>query len=177
MAKREFGMPFEPLEREVREFVDQQDKLVQTANKARERGIHHSGFQVGATAIVRKFDGRLVTLTGWNNKPNKGAGVKPRRCAEEHIIEQASPERSGSFQLIIGFVIVAPHQPDDFTGIDLGVLLPCGYCRKNLFQDLIAKGKLIVPTTRIVSVNAGDLTKRVKLTMEMLFKMCNGHSH
>jgi hypothetical protein len=147
--------------------------LIDRAFKARERAVSHRAipFKVGAAALVcDRIEGKYAFLDGANYKPYTDG---PRKCAEEEILEDA--EALGVD--IIGMVVVAPHQPDDHTGIDLGVTPCCTFCRKMIRKKMEEPKPHVTKDTRLVFVNAGLPTTRVELSVQRMLDIFNGKEH
>ena len=114
-------------------FNQSRDLLQARALQARHEGVHHSGYLVGAAALVVDADGEYDIVVGANFKPETGS-VGPRLCAEEYIYDL---QRLMSCRLIVGFVIAAPPKDDDMTGKSLnGTLPPCIHCRRKFSQSI-----------------------------------------
>lgn len=151
-------------------------ELVATAFDARKEAVNYREFFVGAAALCWKKNGKLTNsfkvVRGANFMP-KPKGMGPRVCAEAMVMERA---KTLGCTEIIGFVVAAPHQADDRCGTDLGVTLPCGYCRDQFTAD-IRKGGLIRPRTRLICINVGRPESVVRLTVADLLAIEDAHSH
>ena len=135
------------------EFYQRSVTLYLRATVARRRAVSWRGMTVGGCGLALHPQAmqweQFQEFEGANHKPEQGSNGS-RRCAEEEIMAAAA--KAGCSELI-GMVTIAPHQPDDHTGIDRGVLIPCVYCRRK-FAESIRESGIIKPHTRIISVNA-----------------------
>ena len=147
--------------------------LIDRAFAARDRAVSHRKipFKVGVAALVQDpRDGRTAIIDGANYKPLPGSDG-PRKCGEEDVEEEA--DRLGLY--IIGMVIAAPHQPDDATGIDLGVTPSCTFCRCRWHTKHQAGGKYCVtPGTHLLFINADIPTIKVAMTVQRTMAIFNG---
>lgn len=111
----------------LHEWTTAKNLVMVRAIRARENGVSHRNFKVGAAALVWDRRGNAYDiLEGANHKPQKGLG--PRVCAEEEIMAVAQLK---GYQ-IIGFAIAGDYQPDDATHTPFKALVPCVECRKKL---------------------------------------------
>lgn len=131
----------------------------------RRRGESWRGFVIGGAALCT-CGKRHRVYEGATYKPQEGTNG-PRRCAEEEAKKAA--EEAGCTEMV-GIVTYGPYQADDFTGIDLGVTLPCVFCR-HMFRESLSKSGIIKPWTRIIAYNM-DTLACVELTVEALLNMC-----
>jgi hypothetical protein len=147
--------------------------LIDRAFEARKRAVSHRAipFHVGVAALVYDpKDDSFGIVDGANYKPLSGKDG-PRKCGEEEPEEEA--ERVGL--KIVGIVVVAPHQPDDETGIDLGVTPSCAHCRRRWHRKWQEKPDYCVtPGTHLLFVNADIPSTRVAMTAQRTLEIFNG---
>lgn len=146
--------------------------LIDRAMEARKRGVSHRKipFLVGGAAlIIDKEKGETAIVDGANYKPMPGSDG-PRRCAEEEIEDDAERLEMD----IDRMVIVAPHQPDDESRIDLGVTISCVFCRRRMAKKIRDPKSHLKATTQLIFVNADIPTKRVEMTVEDLLRLFKG---
>lgn len=143
--------------------------LEDQAFAARQRSSSYRKFEVGSAAIGVLPDGTFREYAGANRKERKGPRTFDDQCAEMEIIDAA---RKTQCVELAGMVTVAPHQPDDFRDIDLGVTICCVYCRRRFVKELQDPRSPLKRHTRMIFVNADDRTKRVELTVEKVLLLC-----
>lgn len=116
-------------------------------------------------------DGSVRTFIGVNKKKAPGPRKEGDECAEMEVIDAA--RKTGCVNLA-GFVVVAPHQPDDATGLDLGATLPCEHCRARFRKELESGDSPLARDTRMIFVNVDDPAKRPELTVEKVLLLLDG---
>ncbi len=122
-------------------------ELDRRAYAERQKGRHHSGYKVGATAFVECGAGHCI-CPGANYKPHLHRW--PRICAEERVIRRA--RQAGG--VILGLVVVAAPKIDDASNLDLGVTIPCVYCRRMFREELKNTNSVLRNHTWLWLVNA-----------------------
>lgn len=143
--------------------------LIEKATAARRRAKSYRQFDVGAAAIGIMPDGTQRIFIGANKKQAKGPRRDGDECAEMEIIDAARKTKCG---LLAGFVVIAPHQPDDASGLDLGATLSCCHCRDRFKKELADTNSPLKPFTRMMFVNADNYNKRPELSVEKVMLLC-----
>jgi len=145
--------------------------LLNAAESARQLAEHYNHFKVGASVLALKESaevGSIGIFAGWNRKLKSGP-CKDRRCAEMHAMWDAF---ESGYKRILAVAVHAPHQADDATGLDLGVLICCGYCR-NSFRALMQMQMLVDPDVLFHFRNA-QTGFALSLTLGELLARCGG---
>lgn len=150
------------------EFMQSELELYLEARTARRQAVswRKPPFRVGAAGLIVIHTPELQyrRASGANHKPKKNGGE--RFCAEERVMDRAR-EHPGAF--IAGLVVAGDHQPDDHSGVDLGVLIPCVHCRRKFALSIEEKDGIIRPETRLVLSNVITYAN-VRMTVEHLLR-------
>lgn len=143
----------------------------QAAKGAQALAEHYKNFKVGASvlALEKAAGGFVASITiGWNRKLKAGH-CPDRRCAEMHalwsVIEKAN-------QKVLAIVVHAPFQADDATGLNLGVLICCGYCR-NDFRQLLGLQMAVDHDVLMVFHNI-ETNKTISMSLGEVLERCGG---
>ncbi len=145
------------------------EMLIGMATSARDSmARQHRKFKVGGAMVALDPRGDVHFLSAGNYMP-RPANEGPRRCAEDFLCTRA---RKYGCSEIIGMVILAPPQADDFCGLDLGVTVPCGTCRSMFSREISNRG-LIRPHTRLLCVNVDDRRIQVEMTVQEMLRRCD----
>lgn len=113
------------------------------AREARELGVSHRNFKVGACAVALSYvDRRSYLISGFNAKP--GPESLTNIHAEHIILAGAKKLGVDAVKLL---VVVGDVQPDQQSGMDTPTLHPCGVCRERFAQD----GSMVNEETLIIS--------------------------
>lgn len=126
------------------------------------------GFNVGSSGVGVLPTGEIRHYAGYNVKAAEGPRLHSDHCAEPFLIEQA--EADGCVE-IFGITTEAPYQPDDFSGLDLGVTTMCVYCRRFLRKKLLDPKSAVKKDTLLFFVNGDDPTRHVQFSVEQLLRL------
>lgn len=160
------------LEEHLLPFYRNLHGLEKGASDARRRAKSYRRFDVGSTAMGVMPDATFRTFFGANKKRAPGERRPGDECAEMEIIRVA---RETKCHTLIGFVVIAPHQPDDKSGTDLGATLSCKYCRALFRKELQDPFSPLKSDTRMIFINPDDRNKRPELTVEKVLLVCDGY--
>jgi hypothetical protein len=163
-GNRVHGEDFEDVELLVwyRALEDLKDR----ATRAYQHGISWRKFRMGGSGLGVDPEGRTHRFDAANHKPfdrprNRDLGDE---CPEMRIIDAA--KTAGC--TLLGMAVVGDYQPDDFSGIDLGVTISCVHCRRTYRQELKSPISLLRPCTRLYFSNIDDPSRHVELTVRNL---------
>ena len=136
-----------------------------------EEAISWRGYRVGGSGVGITGDGRYVSLSGYNTKAKKGPRRRGDLCAEMRIIEDAKKKGCTT---ILEMWVAQPPQPDDFTGLNLGVAISCGHCRmryKN--RELPDKRSPLKRETVINFVDSTNPERSRPFSVEKILRICS----
>lgn len=94
-------------------------------------------------------------------------GPHPQRCCAERKIRHKARDNG---YWILYIAVVGPHQPDDFSGLDHGATLPCGYCREDFAGDIRQDGPIQKST-----IIAGFNPRTFKCVLISVERFLKGH--
>ena len=123
----------------------------------RDRGINWRHFRTAQSCLILLPDGSLHIIDSANHKPNE-FNDDGRVCAEEWPLDW-SQEKSG---IILVMALASRPQADDFTGVAINFMLPCGKSCRPKMRLALEEGR-ILPYTRLDIVNS----RRPKLVLEV----------
>ncbi len=125
--------------------------FTELAKVARALGQSHRGYKVGAAAKIRTKTGRTTFSLGANKKNSSGPRTLCAYCAEEDAERLA---RALKVQEILCLVVYAAPEPDDASGREEEVPIPCWYCRKRWRKQIASGTGPVTERTIIRRINA-----------------------
>jgi len=136
----------------------------------RKHAVSHRGYRVGGSGVGVTKDGRYLQLSGFNTKAAPGPRRHGDLCAEMRMIDDAIRQNC---VVILEMWMAQPPQPDDFTGLDFGVAVSCGYCRRRYKRELKNPKSPLKRDTRLNFIDSTNPENERSFKVEQLLRVCS----